>query len=67
MPAGESAEAVLRVSADAFLRFDPALERRAVVDGSHLLRVAVNAQDTGDVLTVEVVGEPRSCRRHAAT
>jgi beta-glucosidase len=58
--AGESMETQLLIRRDAFLRYDPDLGRRAIVDGSHRLRMAVNAEDTGDLLTVEVTGRPTS-------
>jgi hypothetical protein len=62
LPPGGVAEAEIVIGAHAFARFDPQLGRRAVVDGVHRLRCAVDAVDDGDVATVEVVGGPHAVR-----
>jgi beta-glucosidase len=63
LPEGASADAEVVVGPDAFLRYDPALRRRAVVGGAHLLRLAVHAHDPGETLTVEVNDRPLSVTR----
>jgi beta-glucosidase len=52
--AGASADAKLPVRRDAFLRYDPKLQQRVLVHGSHVLRVADNAADAGQSIPIHL-------------
>lgn len=52
--AGESTDASMLVRQDAFLRYDPKRQQRALVRGSHVLRVDDNAADGGQPIPVRL-------------
>jgi beta-glucosidase len=54
LAACQSGDGEIRIPADAFLRYDASLGRRALVAGTHAVRVCVHALDPGERVTVEV-------------
>ena len=55
---GETRETDVVLGPDAFLRFDPTRGRRAVVDGTHRLRLALDSLDPGHCVDVHVASRP---------
>jgi beta-glucosidase len=54
LAAGRSGDGEIRIPRDAFLRYDATLGRRALVAGTHAVRIGVHALDPGRSVTVEV-------------